>query len=384
MRLQRAANYVEDIFGTRITGMVGGNLNGLRIAFGNNGTYSSGNQVTVDRQQWNQADRRDQLGMLVHEFTHVATRNQGLGGDDPNRAWGANSVEQGADAVRYALLGSHGISSETLGAAKRIANREGWTDMNQGGGKMGPGLPGLGAGGGRMRNTMANVLSKNKVDYSNPGGSAALPALSPQATAAYYGQLSSMMSGLQSKLQGYRLQRQGLKAGFQETRAGAKSQAIADMSGAVGDAIGRGVLNSSADLSARSGVRATQAQTVSDARNQLLQGLAQTRLSAQQDIIANQQGMQQLQANYVAQQQEALAQELQQNAIVSGQEASLDAIKAMYNAFMQNGNGGRHNPDTAAPQFDVRQWLQDQAKQTGQSLPDYLYQRNQARLGIGA
>jgi len=208
----------------------------------------------------------------------------------------------------------------------------------------GPALAGLGKHGGRMRNTLANVLSKNKIDYQNPGGAQALPSLDPASEANYYQQLGNLYAQYQTTLSGLKLQRVGLRAGFAANRAGIRAQKVEELAGVENQAIERGILGSSAELQQRTGVRAAAAANIAAERNALTQGIAQTRLAAQQAGIDYQQGATALEAQKLAQQQQLLAQQLEQNLIISGQEAQMDAMRAIYEAIAGNiagGGGGR-------------------------------------------
>jgi hypothetical protein len=192
-----------------------------------------------------------------------------------------------------------------------------------------------------MRNTFANTLSNHKVDYKNPGGAEALPALDPATTANYYSQLAGLYSQYQTTLIGLKQQRVGLRAGFSEQKAGIRSEMLSGLAGAENAAIERGVTGSSADLQARADVRAGAAGATASAKRQMLEGVAATRLAAQQAGISYFQGSADLEAQKLAQQQATLAQQLQNNLIVSGQESQMDALRAMYEAIANSTTGGR-------------------------------------------
>ena len=194
-----------------------------------------------------------------------------------------------------------------------------------------PGSPG------RLRNTFANALSKNKVDYSNPGGESALPALDPAQTANYYSQLAGLYSGYQNQLLGLKQQRVGLRADFMATKADVNAQKIGGLADTENAAIERGITGSSADLQARTGVRAGAEAAVQAAKRARMEGVAGTRLAAQQAGIDYFMGSQSIEAQKLAQQQQALAMQLQNNLIVSGQETTMDAMKAIYRALINNG-----------------------------------------------
>lgn len=199
-------------------------------------------------------------------------------------------------------------------------------------------------GGNRMRNTFANILSKNQVNYQNPGGQSALPSLDPAAEAAYYNQLAGLYAGYQTQLQGLKQQRVGIRADARMARTEVRAQKLADLAGTENAAIERGMLGGTADLQARAGVEATAAAGQAAISNQKLQGLAQNRIAAQQAGTEYFMGAAALEADKVAQQQMVLAQQLERNLIVSGQEAQLDALKGIYNALSNGlttpGSGG--------------------------------------------
>jgi hypothetical protein len=193
-----------------------------------------------------------------------------------------------------------------------------------------------------MRNTFANILSKNQVDYQNPGGTAALPALSPASTANYYSQLAGLYAGYQNTLAGAKLQRVGIRSGLKTDLAGIKAEGIEMKATAVNTALDRGIVGSTVDASARAGVDADVAGARAGARSEALQALAQNRLGVSQAGVDYFMGAQGLEAQKLAQQQEALAQQLQANLIISGNESNMDALKAIYKALVaQLGGGGR-------------------------------------------
>jgi hypothetical protein len=199
-------------------------------------------------------------------------------------------------------------------------------------GSPGPQLPGLGKEGGRKRNTFANLLSKNQVDYQNPGGKSALPSLDPASTANYYQQLAGLYAGYQNQRAAFKLQRVGFRAGFQEAKAGIRAEKLAGLAGTENAAIERGIAGSSADLQGRADVRGAAAAAKVSAKNQMLQGVAGTRIGEQGAAIEYFMGAAGLEANKLAQQQQMLAQQLEQNTIISGQESQMDIIKQMYEA----------------------------------------------------
>lgn len=189
--------------------------------------------------------------------------------------------------------------------------------------------------GNRNRNTFANLLSKYQVGGSNPGGAAALPALSPADTAAYFGQVAAIEAGLRNQMAALRAERVGIRAGFRTERAGIKQQVIGGIVGISGESQERGILGSSAELEQRIGVRAAGAGAIAQSRNEMLQGLAANRLAGQQAQLGAFQASSQLAAQALAARQTQLAAQLQQNLIISGQESTMDILKALYQAQSQ-------------------------------------------------
>jgi hypothetical protein len=283
--------------------------------------------VGLNRQYIQNASRREVAGVIAHELGHVY---------DPraNNPGSAKRTEAFGDAARLALTGQT-KDWQASPEARAIAQKKGW-DM----GVEGPSLPGLGKHGGRMRNTFANVLSKNKVDYTNKGGAQALPSLSPASTANYYGQLAGLYAGYQSQITALRNQRVGLRADFHEAVTGARGEKLAGLAAVENQSIERGVLGSSADLQERSDVRGTAEAQIRAAERARLEGVAANRLSQQQAGLDYYMGAQGLEAQKLAEQQQLLAQQLQQNSIISGQESQMDVLKAIYES-LSGGGGGR-------------------------------------------
>ncbi len=198
--------------------------------------------------------------------------------------------------------------------------------------------------GGRKRNTAANILSKYQVDYKNPGGASALPSLDPASTANYYSQLAGLYAGYQNQLIALKQQRIGARADFQAQAGQVRAQKITDLAGTENAAIERGVVGSSADLQGRADVRGAAEAGIQAAKRQKLETISGTRIAAQQAGIDYFMGVQGLEAQKLAQQQALLAQQLQQNLIISGQETQMDALKAIYEslsgAMAAQGGGG--------------------------------------------
>lgn len=204
----------------------------------------------------------------------------------------------------------------------------------------GGGGPTQGQGLGSKKNTFANILSKSQIDYTNPGGMSALPPLDPASTANYYSQLAGLYAGYQNQLQGLKLQRIGAKADFRDAAAGIRAQKIGDLASVENQQIERGLLGSSADLQQRTGVRAGAAAAIQTAKREKLMTIAGTRLEGQAAGINYFMGVQGLEAQKLAQQQTLLAQQLQQNLIVSGQESSMDVLQAIYESLTGGGGYG--------------------------------------------
>lgn len=203
--------------------------------------------------------------------------------------------------------------------------------------------PGPGGQGNRKRNTFANTLSKNQVDYTNPGGASALPQLSPASTANYYSQLAGLYAGYQNQLAMFKQQRIGAKAAFGQAKAAAQAGKIEGLAGVENAAIESNMLGGTADLQRRTGVRAAAAGEIAGARSTMLQERAASRLSAQQAGTDYFMGVQGLEAQKLAEQQQLLSDQLERNLIISGQETQMDAMKGIYAALaasLANRGGG--------------------------------------------
>jgi len=268
MSLQRLAQRVVRRYGADITGLVGGNLNGATFKFGNTGVgETSGQQVTFGRDWWKNADRRDRRGAIIHELTHVATRNQGLGGDAPGQSWASNGIEQGADAVRYALVGAHGINRDTLGEARHIARQSGWLGDGMGTGNGGP----PNGNGRRKRDTLSNGASKSNY----PNGYQAPVSQGSSSNAA--AQLAQNRYNYLSQLAALRQQVAMGRADKVQQFAASRTQRISDTADVANAAADRGLTGSSIEYQGRAGAISAEAQS----RQAALAQLAQTRLGAQ-------------------------------------------------------------------------------------------------------
>ena len=242
-------------------------------------------------------------------------------------------------------------------------------------------------GDGRIRNTAANALSKLSDPFAGQGakqgaggpGMAALPALSPGATASYYNQLGGLYSQYQTTLAGLRSQRMGIRANALQQRAGVRSEMISGLATAENAGIERGISGSSAELQGRADVRGAAAAGIAQIEADKLNQLGQLQNQKAQAAVGLYQGVTGLQAGVVAQQDEALAQQLQNNLIVSGQESQMDALKAMFDAQMAalqppGGNGGKKKPSgyngTAGGFTSLP--MGQQADYYGMNVPDYI------------
>jgi general stress protein YciG len=357
MKVKAAARKVLRRYGDDIVRLVGGDLNNVRFVRGDVGVANAdagAGVITVDPDWLKSTNRVDFRGAIIHELTHVARgpdRNY-----NTNKEWGDRKEEIVADAVRYSLLGEKG-GWDVSGKSRRFAEEKGWTNMaGTQGGQTGPSLPGQGKFGGRMRNTMGNLLSHNQTNYKNPGGAAALPMLDPAATANYYNQLGGLYAEYQNQLQQLKLQRVGARAGFKSAIEQIKSDKVAGIAQAQGNAMERGVLGSSSDLSARAGVRGAAETARQQALMQRRLAVQGSYLQEQQAGISYYQNVQAMEADKLAQQQALLAAQLEANAIQSGAEYSADTLREIYEAWMRQyrspGSGRDSTPQPGSWQGD--------------------------------
>lgn len=332
MNVRRAGRQATRTYGSLIERITGGSLDHVRFRPSGKVEVADASAQTgivrVNPAYFAGTNRKDLMGALIHELTHVAS-DSGFGGGERE--------EVAADAVRFALLGNKG-GWQASDEARRMANKKGWTDM------AGPQLPGLGKTGGRLRNTLANLQSHNKTVVGGPNGPTsaahAAPQLSPGETAAYYAQMQGLYQQYELQRAQLKQQRVGLRAGLREQVAGIRAEKVAALSGVENEAIERGVLGSSAELANRAGVRGEAAGAIAGAKRDMRMGLAESRLGDQQAAIGLYQGLSQLEAEKAARQQDLLAQQLQNNLIISGQESTMDILRRMYRAQMGGGGGG--------------------------------------------
>lgn len=219
--------------------------------------------------------------------------------------------------------------------------------------------------GNRARNNTTNQRTHtnppntpgNPPDYVNPGGAAALPSLSPASTANYYAQLGNLYSIYQNQLAASKAERVGLRATARVQKVDIRGQLIGGLAGEENAAVGRGILGSSADLQERAGIRGAAASAQADVNAQTLQGLGASRLADQAAGLTFAQGGMTLEAQKLAEQQTALAQQLQTNAIISGAEMQTDALTKLYKSLLAtspgaggaggDGRAGLTNPQVA-------------------------------------
>jgi hypothetical protein len=322
-------------YGAGITGLVGGSVKPATFQFGHNGTSTTGTAITVDRAAWRGASRADRRGMLIHELTHVATRNQGLGGDNPNIPWAANGVEIGADAVRLALNGKVGINPDSLPGARRIAKTAGWLDGGNGVGTHTPG-PAPGRGPGHLRNTGANGNSK-----AGQGVYAALAAGQAQQNAA---QAASLQDAYTQALMQIKQQRGTVRAAAVTGRADVRAQAVTDMGAQEGAALQSGIVGSSVDAGARSGVLAARAQGLVDVTAQRNDALAQLQLQKFGAQTTLNSGMSELAASQAAQLAELQAQRYRDGLVSGDSEYKKLYQDALARLRAARGNGGSRTP----------------------------------------
>lgn len=201
------------------------------------------------------------------------------------------------------------------------------------------GSPAVGGQDNRRRNTAANQLSKYQTDYQNPGGMAALPALSPAQTANQFAQLAGLAAQFENTVADLRQRRVGLKAGFRATAAGIKAQEMGSLSSTENSNISRGVQGSSGANASLIGVQADAATQTQAAKSQLYQGLAQSRIEQQRAAIDLFTGQTNVQAQGLAMQQDALANQLQNDLIISGQETQTDFVRQLYESLLAQVQG---------------------------------------------
>ena len=169
-----------------------------------------------------------------------------------------------------------------------------------------PNGPRMGRVTGRFRNTLINNASKSSIPA---------PPVSPSSAVAYGQQLAQAANTLYARLAALRAQKGLIQGQFRVDRAQARANAIANMASTVNQALDRGIVGSSIDLAARSGVlaqRSAEVQAALQARLQGLLGLRAERLAAFNEYL-NQ--LYAIQAAKAAQQAEAANQALLQDLV---------------------------------------------------------------------
>jgi cell wall-associated NlpC family hydrolase len=200
----------------------------------------------------------------------------------------------------------------------------------------------------RKRNTANNNGGRHKPGaggapsttpgYTNPGGLAALPLLSPSDTAGYYAQLQQLQYGYSVQAAAIRAQRVGVKAALQPTLADIKREKIQGIADVQTSMLGQGLHGGTAEAEAEIGVKGQAASARAQAKTDVITQLQQLKLQNQANAGQLQLGMEQLEASKVAAQQQAAAAQLSQNLIISGAEASADTFA--------KGNGVDVNSDS--------------------------------------
>lgn len=344
--VKRIARRVENQYGNKLAKMLGVAQADVRFRVGaaGGGTYTNGTRITIDPRMVSRG--RDTKGMIVHELTHAYEQSQGVAG---------KKVEALADAARsrLGLGGGEGYSSKyedklaqlNRGAFRRVA-------QGQAGGNVAE-YRGSSTGSSRMKgpNASSNGQGANKVPGSRSGagqgGAKALPALTPAQNASYYDQLAASYAGYQNTLMGLRQERVGLRTAFKTERTAIRGELIGNLSGIQNSNIERGTLAGSAAMQEEIGARADAETQRSAAKNEMLQGLAYNRISQSQAAVDYAMQRATLESQKLAQQQEQLANQLENNTIQGGLEKLLNATNDS-NAS-RSGAGGGDKPAVNPP-----------------------------------
>jgi len=183
--------------------------------------------------------------------------------------------------------------------------------------------PRAGRSTGRMRNTLVNLASKklgvlgvthspldpeqgpppqtgggDKPDNGGkpgPGGGGKpapgifVPPVGPQSSVAYSGQLAMLQATLAERLAAIRAGKGLIQGQFRMDRAAARTLGIEGVSGAVNQALDRGIIGSSTDLEQRAAALAAKQQALQQAQQQKLMGLLglrQDRISAMNEYFS--------------------------------------------------------------------------------------------------
>jgi hypothetical protein len=186
-----------------------------------------------------------------------------------------------------------------------------------------------------MRNTLRNKASKQNV---NPLNQITLPALSPDQTANYYQQLSGMTQQHMLDLAQLRQQRVGLRADARNQEVAIHAQGVQDVTAAQQGAAQAGIQGSSIEYNNMSAATANMYQQRQAVKDKLLSDLAANQLQRQQSALTLYNSQTALASQSLAQQQQLLASQLQNNNIVSGRESNFNALNAFYRQY-GGGNG---------------------------------------------
>ena len=324
---------------------------------------TSGSNIGFSKSWLADASRQEVKGVIAHELGHVL---QGAGSSltgvqqeaygDALRArlgFGQGEGYNSTQENQFDRLSNSDFRTLSLQAQAGNINRDWLKESAMAGNPNGNNTTGPKGGDGRIRNTLANAIGKNAGSLGpqllSSGGGAALPALTPAQNAAYYNQLGGLYSQYQTTLAGLRSQRMGLKANAAVARQGARAQGITNLAAAENSSIERGVTGSSADLQGRAAVKGQTASDIAATNAQLYQGLSALQNQKAQAAVGLYQGVAGLQSQAAAQQEEQLAQQLQNNLIVSGQESSMDMFRKMYQAQIDALQGGGGNGNGNGP-----------------------------------
>lgn len=275
--------------------------------------------VTLDRSWLKAASRQDVRGAVIHELAHT---------------FGAGSETQ-ADYARW-KLNPHEAGYWKPTAEVRAYDAPGEVPVTQPNGPRGaPTRPG-----GRVRNTWMNQLSK-----------ATPPPLPPGAVASATSQMAALQQQYGAAVAGSRVAIGAARGTRKTALADIRANAIASMGASEGDALSRGIVGSSADLGARSGVLATAAGQKVDALNASAQDIALARIQEMQAQSDLNLGIAGVQSNLAAQQSE-LANQRYESDLLTTQQAD---FAAMYKAALAKLLARGKNPPgaTVAPTGDA-------------------------------
>lgn len=283
---------------------------------GTNPAYSSHEtgDITFDRNFLRTASRQDIRGALIHEATHAL----GVGSQGPER-----KVETFADYARYMLNPREDPNWNPSAAVLRMAEKRG--DVPTQSGNRGP-RPG---NNNRNRNTNVNNASKYPNGYQAPVSS---------ASAVQYGdQLAMARMQYLQQLAALKAQRSQIGQQYGMAVTDARGAAIGNMVGAEANALERGVVGSSSDLSARAGVIADRQRAIAEAQAARISGrlgLAQQAIGVRGDYYSQLSSI-----------QNAMAQEQMANTINAFGNDSFDALQQNYQdvlAQLRNQKSGRN------------------------------------------